>query len=298
MRASSAGDMAEVPPTFIGFGEAGQAFADGLPGVRSYGRKIAATVTRNAMLAIIARFGATAFDENAAAVADAPLILSLVTADEALAAADETAHTIAQGALFCDMNSVAPETKRAAAQAIEAAGGRYVDVAVMAPVHPQRRAVPLLVSGPHVAAGEVALRAMGFTNIRTLAGPIGTASMVKMIRSAMIKGIEALSAECFIAAEAAGVLGEVIASLDASWPGSDWAARADHNLDRMLVHGVRRAAEMEEVVRTLDALGTGSVMSRGTAERQRALGRIGEGTPWGLHAKLALAAGEGRAKAA
>ena len=45
---------------------------------------------------------------------------------------------------------------------------------------------------------------------------------------------------------------EVAASLDASWPGADWAAKADYNLDRMLVHGLRRAAEMEEVAKTLD----------------------------------------------
>ena len=65
---------------------------------------------------------------------------------------------------------------------------------------------------------------------------------------------------------------EVIASLDASWPGADWARRFDYNLDRMMVHGLRRAAEMEEVVKTLDALGTGSAMTRGTVERQRAMG--------------------------
>jgi len=75
-----------------------------------------------------------------------------------------------------------------------------------------------------------------------------------------------------LAAEAAGVRDEVIASLDASWPGANWGRRADYNLDRMMVHGLRRAAEMEEVVRTLDALGTGSAMSRGTVERQRAIG--------------------------
>ena len=50
--------------------------------------------------------------------------------------------------------------------------------------------------------------------------------------------------------------------------------RADYNLDRMLVHGTRRAAEMEEVVKTLEALGTGSIMSRGTVARQRAIGSL------------------------
>lgn len=102
----------------------------------------------------------------------------------------------------------------------------------------------------------------------------------------MVKGLEALTAECVLAAEAAGVRAEVLASLDASWPGADWAVKADYNLDRMMVHGLRRAAEMDEVVRTLDALGTGAAMSIGTVACQRAIGRLGVAPPDGLDAKL------------
>ena len=117
-----------------------------------------------------------------------------------------------------------------------------------------------------------------------------------MIRSVMVKGIEALTAECVLAADAAGVIEEVLASLDASPPQPGWHARADYNLDRMMVHGLRRAAEMEEVVKTLDALGTGSEMTRGTVARQRALGSLGLRDPAvGLAAKLAsLKPGSGR----
>lgn len=275
--------------TFIGFGEAAMAFAVGLPiAARAYDRKTNIPELRHAKLADYARFGVSGQASNAAALEGAELVLSLVTADKALAAACETAGAIAPGALYCDMNSVAPETKRAAAEAIERAGGRYVDVAVMAPVHPARCAVPLLMSGPHSEAAMRALEQIGFSDLRMVAGPAGAASSIKMIRSVMVKGIEALSAECVLAAYAAGVQNEVIASLDASWPGANWARRFDYNLDRMLVHGARRAAEMEEVVKTLEALGTGSAMSRGTVERQRALGRIGSAAPAGLSAKIDL----------
>ena len=194
---------------------------------------------------------------------------------------------IAPGTLWFDMNSVAPDTKRAAAEHVEKRGGRYVDVAVMAPVHPKRTAVPLLVGGPHAAAGAAILCALGFSAVETIAGPVGSASAVKMIRSVMVKGIEALSAECVLAADAAGVREAVIASLDASWPGAEWQTRFDYNLDRMMVHGLRRAAEMEEVVATLDSLGTGAAMSRGTVARQRAIGGLALTPPDGLDAKLA-----------
>jgi len=261
-----------VKVAFIGLGEAGTAFAPANTPSRGYDLKLDEAATRAAKLADFAAAGVAPADSNAAAVADTPLILSLVTADQALAAAEATARSIAAGALYCDMNSVAPDTKRAAAALIEAAGGRYADVAVMAPVNPARHATPLLVSGPHTADAAAALRSIGFMKVEPVEGPVGAASAIKMIRSVMVKGIEALSAECFLA----------------SWPGADWRQRADYNLDRMLIHGLRRAAEMEEVVKTLDALGTGSAMTRGTVERQRAIGARRLPSPDGLEAKAAL----------
>ncbi|ATE64148.1 NAD(P)-dependent oxidoreductase [Rhizorhabdus dicambivorans] len=281
---------------FIGFGEAGRAFA--WSGARAFDRKTDEPASRGEMLAAYALASVDGAESAAAALAGAQTILCLVTADQALAAARDYARFLQPGALWLDMNSVAPETKRAAAQAIEAADGRYVDVAVLAPVHPARRAVPLLASGPHADAALALLGGFGFTDARRIEGDIGAASAVKMIRSVMVKGIEALTAECVIAAEAAGVRNEVLASLDASEKARGWADRADYNLERMLAHGLRRAAEMEEVVKTLDALGTGSAMSRGTVERQRALGCLGIAAPKGLAAKLAVLLSPKQEKAA
>ena len=207
---------------FVGFGEAGQAFAGQIDAtMRAFDRKTSVPLSADAKWADYAACRVEGMPTNAAAVADAPLILSLVTADQALGAAIETASSIASGALFCDMNSVAPDTKRQAARKIEEAGGRYVDVAVMAPVHPQRLRAPLLVSGRHAEAAVSALRALGF-DPRPVGGNVGDASAIKMIRSVMVKGIEALSAECVLAAREAGVADEVLASLDASWREQPW----------------------------------------------------------------------------
>ncbi|MEO9132645.1 MAG: DUF1932 domain-containing protein [Sphingomonas sp.] len=273
----------------IGFGEAALAFAPGLSAsLSAFDIKPDRPMLPNVQ--------STASNDEALAGASAAL--SLVTADQALQAATDAAAYLEPGALWFDMNSVAPDTKRAASRVIEAAGGRYVDVAVMSPVHPARTGVPLLVSGPHAEAGAALLRAIGFTKVRMLEGGVGHASSIKMIRSVMVKGIEALTAECILAADRAGVLDEVIASLDASPPPAGWASRADYNLDRMLEHGLRRAAEMEEVVKTLDALGTGSAMTRGTVVRQREIGALGAASPEGFAAKLALLNPDTKAEAA
>ena len=271
--------------SLVGFGEAGQAFAQ--PGVAAFDIATENGETRPQKIAEFEsaeiRWSAT----PAGALARADLVLSLVTADQALAAAQRCAPLLKPGALWLDMNSVAPGTKREAAQAIETAGGRYVDVAVMAPVLPARLGVPLLVAGPHADAAAEALRAYGFAKVAVSGPTVGDASSIKMIRSVMVKGLEALTAECVLAAERAGVREAVLASLDASWKEQGWAGRVDYNLDRMLAHGTRRAAEMEEVAKTLSGLGVDPAMTRGTIRRQREMGALDLTPPDGLTAKLA-----------
>ena len=279
----------------IGFGEAGSTSAS-----VAMARNIRLRVyDRAPKQSEYAATGVEGRDSAAAVLADAEVVLSLVTADQALVVAEQAAPHLASDALWLDMNSVAPDTKRAAARIIEQAGGRYVDVAVMSPMLPARAATPLLLAGGYAPAGEAALRAIGFTNVRIVGEGVGRASSIKMIRSVMVKGIEALTAECVIAASAAGVLDEVLASLDASPSPPAWEERADYNLDRMMVHGLRRAAEMEEVAKTLDALGTGATMTRGTVTKQRLIGAAGViAPPAGLEAKLRILYPEARADAA
>lgn len=267
--------------TFIGFGEAGAAFAR--PGAMAYDRKTDTAETRAAKLADYAAARVTGAATAAEALANAKVVLSLVTADQALPAAEACAANLPAGALFLDMNSVAPSTKRAAAKAI---GAGYVDVAIMSPVLPAGHAVPLLVAGERAEEAEAQLRAYGFTNVRVVGASVGEASAIKMIRSVMVKGMEALTAECLLAAHRAGVTDAVLASLDTSREQPDWTARADYNLDRMLVHGLRRAAEMEEVARTLEDLGVEPALTRGTIARQRELGSLGLRPATGLAAKL------------
>lgn len=250
---------------FVGFGEAGETFARA-PGWQ--GETWGWDVLPERRAAMAAAEVKTA-DDAATALADRAFVLSLVTADSALSAARECAPLLPEGVLWCDMNSVAPQTKREAAAAIEAAGGRYVDVAIMAPVNPARLAVPLLVSGPHAIAAQPLLASLGFSNVSVVGDTIGRASAIKMIRSVMVKGLEALSSECAAAADAAGVFDEVMASLDASEKTAPWAEKVAYNRERMATHGLRRAAEMEESAKTLQGLGVEPVMTRGTVKLQR-----------------------------
>jgi len=132
----------------------------------------------------------------------------------------------------------------------------------------------LLISGPHAEQMSPLLREldMQFTVVSL---QTGAAAAIKMIRSVMIKGIEALTFECFLAASRAGVLEEVTASLKNNYPTLDWTKIAEYNLERMASHGERRAAEMEESAATLRELGLEPLMVDSTVKRQRQMGAIG-----------------------
>lgn len=275
---------------FIGFGEAAQAFVEGFGAARpgrliGYDLKTDAAETRGPKLAEFAARGVEAAERLADALGEADLAISVVTADQSLAAAQAAAEALRPGARYFDFNSVSPTTKRAAQAALESAGVHYVDVAVAAPVRPGLLRTPLLVSTDRMAEAAVAqLIDLGF-NARLIEGGVGRASAIKMIRSIMIKGIEALTAECLLSAYAAGVEDEILASLDGSFPGFGWSDRADYNLDRMMVHGLRRAAEMEESSKTARDLGLGGGMAAATAAWQQRIGALDLSLPETLPAK-------------
>lgn len=260
--------------SIVGFGECGSSFA----AAAGWSKAVRAFDVRPVDYA-----GVSGCASLAGAVDNADVIISVVTADAAVDAAKAVARQIASGALFLDMNSIAPASKCEAASAIEAAGGRYVDVAVMAPVRPLLLAVPLRLSAPHAEEAMDRLTGLGFSDVQVVGTEVGRASTIKMLRSVMYKGIEALTAECLLACERAGVTDEVLASF-----GNDWATGADYRLDRMLVHGLRRAAEMRESTRTLASLEMSPLLTEGTARWQQLLGELDlKPAPDGLRAKLA-----------
>ena len=262
--------------SFIGFGEAGLSIATSLgsEGMRAFDIKLSNPATETEMRRRIEDAGVAACDSPAAAVEGAEIVICVVTADQAAKAAGVTARHLSDGALWLDMNSCAPATKRMAAGPVTHEGAVYVDVAVMAPVVNRGHATPMLAAAPDPDTVAARLAAAGLTP-RFVGAEIGRASTIKMLRSVMVKGMEALSAECFRAAVRAGVADEVAQSLDASEKGLTWAEQTSYNLERMTAHGIRRAAEMREVAKTLRALEISPAMTTGTIAWQEDMGHLG-----------------------
>jgi 3-hydroxyisobutyrate dehydrogenase-like beta-hydroxyacid dehydrogenase len=196
------------------------------------------------------------------------LVISAVTAANCLPAAHEAAAALSAQALYFDLNSVAPQTKCTAAAAIDAAGARYVEAAVMSPIGPKRIASPMLIGGPHAAAFEPIARSIGFSGVRVFDAVLGRASAAKMCRSVVIKGLESLLSESLLAARRLGVERTVLESLRDLFPHEDWERISAYLISRALQHGIRRAEEMREAAHAVAEAGIDPVMSLAIASRQ------------------------------
>lgn len=256
----------------IGFGEVGTILAEDLGAVGCavafYDLKLDDASARAAMLDKAERVKARAASSLADALRGASLVFSVVTADQSLAAATAAAAHLKAGQVFIDMNSVSPQTKQASAERVEHGGGAYVEAAVMAPVPPQRLRVPVLLGG--AAAQDVAPR-LNTLGMRTeaVADTIGYASAVKLCRSIMIKGMEALCVQSMLAAREFGVQDRVLASLHASFPGVGWDRGYEgYLIGRVLEHGKRRSEEMREAANMLDGLQMDSALANSVADVQ------------------------------
>ena len=264
--------------SFIGFGEAGQAIASGL---RDTGiEQIAAwdilfpEANGARLKAAGDKMGVRLATSAADAVRETDMVISAVTAASSLEAARSVVSHLSGNPYYLDINSVSPGRKQETAKLLDGRA-RYVDVAVIAPIHPLRHKTPLLVAGPHAEAISPLLRELDM-QLTVVGADTGHAAAIKMIRSVMIKGIEALTLECFLAATRAGVLEEVTASLKNNYPTLDWTKIADYNIERMASHGERRAAEMEQSAVTLRELGLDPLMVDATVKRQREMGALGK----------------------
>jgi len=264
---------------FIGFGEAGQTMSRGLvtekarPAIRAYdilfGQGAGAPLEHAAHA-----LGVEIARDHADAVSGADLVFLAVTASSSLDAARACLPGLAKGQLFLDVNSVSPKRKIETAALVAPTGAAYVDVAVMAPAAPYLHRVPCLIGGPGAAALMPRAAALGM-KMELVSSEVGQASAIKMFRSVVVKGLEALLVESMTASAEYGVEDRVLASLQETWPGIDWQKLAGYMLERVVSHGKRRAAEMREVSETLQSIGIEPVMAAATAARQQWIADLG-----------------------
>lgn len=265
---------------FLGFGEAARAFRDSLAGKDAGLRFAAYDILLDTQGADGECAGAIkAHDVEIAPsperlAAGADWIISAVTADQSLEAARSVACFARPEQVFLDINSVSPQRKRDTAALFASAGATYVDMAVMAPVHPGGHRTPVLVAGPVHGGVTDVLGQLDF-DFEIVGSEPGAATAIKMVRSVFVKGLEAITVETLLAAFASGCLDYIMQSLGRSYPGLDLHHLAPYQFERSLRHGTRRAGEMRQAAATLDELGLSGCLAEAVADVHDRMGGIG-----------------------
>jgi 3-hydroxyisobutyrate dehydrogenase len=231
----------------LGFGEAGFHFARGRRGVGApplvaFDIKAPHDTEGERIRARAAETGTRLVETPCALAEHARVILSVVTAASAHDAANSLASDLTADHFYVDLNSVSPATKQQIAVAIGGGAGRFVEAAIMAPVSSGDHGVPILLNGAWASELRNVLSPYRM-RLDVMDGPTGAAAAVKMCRSIVIKGMEALMLECAL----------------------DWRHTARYMIGRVLEHGERRAHEMEEVAAMLRAGGIEPLMAEATA---------------------------------
>ena len=256
----------------VGYGEVGTILSQALkargPAWLGAWDILLADAAKGPAMAAHARAAGVEPCESAAALyAKADIVLSAVTASNTYAAAEDAGRSIRPGAFYFDLSSASPDTKARAARLVEAAGAHYVEAGVMTSVPPYGVRVPMVIGGKKAAELARLLSPFGFA-LEVVSDTIGVASAIKMCRSVIIKGMEALVIESFTTARKYGVEARVLESLKETFPGLDWERQGAYFFHRVVKHGKRRAEEMREAAVTVREAGFDPFMAGATAEKQ------------------------------
>jgi 3-hydroxyisobutyrate dehydrogenase-like beta-hydroxyacid dehydrogenase len=256
----------------IGFGEVGGIFGHDFSiaglNVSVYDILLNTEPSRTAMLSKADQFSVRACDTLEAAILGADLVISAVTASSAASVAREAAPFLRSGQIYLDINSVSPETKREIAGSLDGSAATFVEAAVMAPVAPQRIKAPMLLGGPNASSAARLLHGIGM-DVKPISDQVGVASAIKMCRSIIIKGLEAITVESMFTARRYGAEKLVLESLAATYPEMGWTGTLpDYLISRVAEHGKRRAAEMREAAKAVADAGLEPLSALATAQRQ------------------------------
>lgn len=249
----------------IGLGEVGRCYARAL---HAGGFELALCDARPAPAATDFAAGANLPLQTSVGpwLAECDWVLSCVTGAHALGVVEQCLANARQGTTVCDLTTASPDTKRTAAKHALEASVRYVDVAIMGAISLSLEKTPLLASGP--AAQEFAdLLARANGKVKVIAGgAAGDAIALKILRSVFTKGMEALSVELLMAAEAQGVrekLYEQLRDIDET----PLRTFIDMLVRTHVVHARRRAHEVHDAAAELAKHGIPSAVLPGVERR-------------------------------
>jgi len=218
--------------------------------------------------------GVTLVNTLAELAAGSDLIMSAVTAASTLDVVQRTAPHLTLRHMFVDMNSASPEVKERAAEMCGARGATFVDCVILGGPSMLKHHVLLWTSAP--GAAEFA-RVMNkyHMQIRVIDGPAGAAARIKLLRSILMKSLEAALWETALAAHKAG-LDDVVREVAFEWMDTmKFSFFANRLICTGALHDRRRVEELDEVVGMVRKLGMEPMVAEAARRRLAGIAALG-----------------------
>ena len=199
-------------------------------------------------------------------VHDADLVVSIVVPSAAKKVAESVAAAAREagrsGVLFLDANAISPMTAEEIAAVVAPAGVNFIDGCIIGSAAKMGKGTIVYVSGPE-AEKLRALEAFAIP-IKVLGSHTSQASAFKIVYAGLTKGLQGLFCELFMGARRFGLLEELRAQWEESFPGL--IDKVATSIVGLRIHAGRRAEEMDELKRTFEHHGLKSIMAPAVQE--------------------------------
>jgi 3-hydroxyisobutyrate dehydrogenase-like beta-hydroxyacid dehydrogenase len=205
--------------------------------------------------------GAKSVASMAELVQSSDLMVSIVVPSAAKRVAENVAKAIKESGrkdlLFLDANAISPMTADDIAAILNSSGVNFVDGCIIGSAAKMGKGTIVYVSGPQATELQT-LEALDIP-IKVLGSHTNQASAFKVVYAGLTKGLQGLFCELFMGARRFGLLKELSAQYEESFPGL--LDKVSSSIVGLRIHAGRRAEEMDELKRTFKHHGLESFMA-------------------------------------
>ena len=212
-----------------------------------------------------------------ALVKESELIVSIVVPSAAKKVATKVAKAALKSGrkdlLYCDANAISPMTADAIAKVLTPAGVNFVDGCIIGSAAKMGKGTIVYLSGLQAER----LRGLEAFNIplKILGSGTNQASAFKVVYAGLTKGFQGLFCELLMGARKFGLLDEIRAQYEESFPGL--LDKVSSSIVGLQIHAGRRAEEMDELKRTFNSHGLDSFMAPAAQKVLRAIAALNLG---------------------
>ena len=194
-------------------------------------------------------------------VRQSDLIVSIVVPSAAIDVAKKIAEAVKtagrKNLIFLDANAISPMTAEEIAKNLQPAGVSFVDGCIIGSAARMGKGTIVYVSGPE--ANQLQILENFNIPVKVLGASTSQASAFKVVYAGLTKGLQGLFSELLMGARRFGLLQEIRAQYDESFPGL--LDKVSSSIVGLSIHAGRRAEEMDELKRTFNHFGMRSFMA-------------------------------------